>query len=122
MSVTKLVEKFARDVEGVDPGKTPKQVLHSIVLPFLPRAPCPGTFFEGPRAAPSAAVDSSFRGSGGGRLVPGAARGRMGCLPALGTPGARALHSGRPGGGKTRPPDQPCLPRPPKPGRTAGSL
>lgn len=39
--------------------------------------------------------------------VPGAARGRIGCPPALGTPGVPALRSKEARPGKTRPPELP---------------
>lgn len=61
-------------------------------------------------------MDSSFRGSGGGiggaRLVPGAARGRIGCPQALGTPGAPTQRSGEARSGNSRPPEPPSSPPP----------
>lgn len=102
-----LVEKPTRIIEDVDPGGNPPNLIDGafpIVPPFLQFRlasgfAAPGQILAGPRAAPSAAVDSSFRGGGSGCAgrVPGAARGRVGCSPALGAPGARALPSGRPG-------------------------
>lgn len=98
----------------------------SIVPPFLQGRPAswlavPGRILTGPRAAPSAAVDSSFRGGGGGASprVPGAARGRIRCPATLGTPGARALRSERPGRGRRARQDRLLLPLLSQPGRAA---
>ncbi|XP_044931353.1 translation initiation factor IF-2-like [Mustela putorius furo] len=102
-----LVEKPTRNIEDVDQGGNPPNLIDAVFPIFPPFLQfqlasgfaAPGQILAGPRAAPSAAVDSSFRGggSGGAGRVPGAARGRVGCPPALGAPGARALPSGRPG-------------------------
>lgn len=131
-----LVEKPTRNIEDVDQGGNPPNLIDAafpIFPPFLQFRlasgfAAPGQILAGPRAAPSAAVDSSFRGSGSGGAgrVPGTARGRVGCPRALGAPGARALPSGRPGRERRALQDRLCrrrcrsLPRPLRPAPPSG--